>query len=273
MAPETPRAVSSRLLTMKFMQRAVASENSSPDSETHSSKKRKTGHSPAAGRLDLNIDQAAIKAALDAQETKRQEALEKHVGADTHWVLDNPFAGLKAASQTKAPLNVVYVGYGDMDSSNDSGDNEDVPRNGRTSTNSFKKAANQACRSLPYAKQESQKTSDNDSDSEYEDSDDTNTPAHGQKRKPSSDSPSRSRSRSRSRPTAESAKAKEFRDKRKKKEVKLSKPTSISSGGGISSGGSQFSPAGKAMTCYKCHQTGHKAVGCPKRGQMAHIYD
>ncbi|SCN77233.1 uncharacterized protein FFB20_10798 [Fusarium fujikuroi] len=265
MAPETPRAVSSRLLTMKFMQRAVASENSSPDSETHSSKKRKTGHSPAAGRLDLNIDQAAIKAALDAQETKRQEALEKHVGADTHWVLDNPFAGLKAASQTKAPLNVVYVGYGDMDSSNDSGDNEDVPRNGRTSTNSFKKAANQ--------KQESQKTSDNDSDSEYEDSDDTNTPAHGQKRKPSSDSPSRSRSRSRSRPTAESAKAKEFRDKRKKKEVKLSKPTSISSGGGISSGGSQFSPAGKAMTCYKCHQTGHKAVGCPKRGQMAHIYD
>ncbi|KLO90045.1 Uncharacterized protein LW94_1885 [Fusarium fujikuroi] len=160
MAPETPRAVSSRLLTMKFMQRAVASENSSPDSETHSSKKRKTGHSPAAGRLDLNIDQAAIKAALDAQETKRQEALEKHVGADTHWVLDNPFAGLKAASQTKAPLNVVYVGYGDMDSSNDSGDNEDVPRNGRTSTNSFKKAANQACRSLPYAVIDRTKTAD-----------------------------------------------------------------------------------------------------------------
>ncbi|KAF4955013.1 hypothetical protein FGADI_4852 [Fusarium gaditjirri] len=251
MAPETPRAVSSRLLTMKFMQRAVASENSSPDSETQSSKKRKTGHSPAAGRLDLNIDQAAIKAALDAQETKRQEALEKHAGADTHWVLDNPLAGLKAASHTKAPLNVVYVGYGDMDSSNDSGDNEDVPRNAQ-----------------------SQKTSDNYSDSEDENSDDANTPAHGQKRKPSSDSPSRPRSRSRSRPTAESAKAKEFRDKRKKKEVKLSKPTSISSGGGVSSGGgSQFSPAGKTMTCYKCHQTGHKAVDCPKRGQMAHMYD
>ncbi|KAM0507257.1 hypothetical protein ACHAP8_000884 [Fusarium lateritium] len=109
MAPETPRAVSSRLLTMKFMQRAVASENSSPASETHSSKKRKTDHSSPAGRLDLNIDQAAIQAALDAQETKRQEALEKHVGADTRWVLNNAFAGPKATSQAKTPMNVVYA--------------------------------------------------------------------------------------------------------------------------------------------------------------------
>ena len=56
---------------MKFMQRAVASENSSPDSETHSSKKRKTGHSPAAGSLDLNNDQAATQAAIDDKATKR----------------------------------------------------------------------------------------------------------------------------------------------------------------------------------------------------------
>ncbi|KAM0412496.1 hypothetical protein ACHAPD_009159 [Fusarium lateritium] len=193
MAPETPRAVSSRLLTMKFMQRAVASENSSPASETHSSKKRKTDHSSPAGRLDLNIDQAAIQAALDAQETKRQEALEKH----------------------KQP----------------------------------------------------QKTPDDDEDSEDENSDDADTPSHGLKRKPSTDSPSRSRSRSRSGPSHENTKAKEFRDKRKKKEVKLSRPTSISGGGISSGGGSQFSSAGgKSMICYKCHQSGHKAVDCTKRG-------
>ena len=135
---------------MKFMQRAVASETSSPDSETHSSKKRKAGHSPAAGRLDLNIDQAAIKAAIDDQETKRQAALEKHVGADTRWVLDDTFAGTKTTSRTKPPLNIVYVGYGDIDSSNDSGDNEEAPTKGRTSTNSFKKAKNQASSSLQH---------------------------------------------------------------------------------------------------------------------------
>ncbi|KAM0346816.1 hypothetical protein ACHAPU_005156 [Fusarium lateritium] len=141
MAPETPRGVSSRLLTMKFMQRAVASENSSPASETNSAKKRKTAHSPAAGRLDLNIDQATIQAALDAQETTRQTALEQHVGADTRWVLNGNIASSKSTSQSKTPLNVVYVGYGDIDSSNESG--EDAA-SGRTSTNSFKKATNKA---------------------------------------------------------------------------------------------------------------------------------
>lgn len=259
MAPETPRGVSSKLLTMKFMQRAVASENSSPASETHSSKKRKTEHSPAAGRLDLKINQAAIQAALDAQETKRQEALEKHVGADTRWVLNDALVGSKAPNQVKTPMNVVYVGYGDIDSSNDSGDNEDAPAAGRTSTNSFKKANNQ--------KQEAQKASDDEEDSEDEDSDHADTPSQGRKRKPSTDSPSHSRSRSRSRPNPENNKAKEFRDKRKKKEVKLSRPTSISGGGISSGGGSQFSPAGgKSMTCYKCHQSGHKAIDCPKKG-------
>ncbi|RFN51009.1 transcription factor [Fusarium flagelliforme] len=244
MAPETPRGVSSKLLTMKFMQRAVASENSSPASETHSSKKRKTEHSPAAGRLDLNINQAAIQAALDAQETKRQEALEKHVGADTRWVLNDALVGSKAPNQVKTPMNVVYVGYGDIDSSNDSGDNEDAPAAGQT-----------------------QKASDDEEDSEDEDSDHADTPSHARKRKPSTDSPSHSRSRSRSRPNTESNKAKELRDKRKKKEVKLSRPTSISGGGISSGGGSQFSPAGgKSMTCYKCHQSGHKAVDCPKKG-------
>ncbi|KAF4470173.1 Zinc finger domain-containing CCHC-type [Fusarium albosuccineum] len=145
MAPETPRGVSSRLLTMKFMQRAVASGNSSPDPEAHSAKKRKLGHSPATGRIDVNIDEAAIKAALSDQEAKRQAALDKHVGGDTHWVLNNAWSGSKAASNSKQPLNVVYVGYGDIDSSNDSGDNEDAPARGRTSTGNYKSSKNQAC--------------------------------------------------------------------------------------------------------------------------------
>ncbi|KPM40657.1 hypothetical protein AK830_g5922 [Neonectria ditissima] len=282
MAPETPRGVSSRLLTMKFMQRAATSASSagSPESETHSAKKRKLGHSPSEGRISLSIDQATIKAALDDQEAKRQAALEQHVSADTHWVLKNSWTGSKAPGTIKAPLNVVYVGYGDIDSSNESGDNEDVPAIGRTSTRNFKSSKKEACESLDVQvtavqtltdslqNLNTQKPADESDGSSDADSNASNEPTPGRKRKPSSDSPhsqsarSRSRSRSQPRQSLESAKAKEFREKRKKKEVKLSKLTSISSGGG-----SQFSSTnGKSMTCYKCHQAGHKAADCPSSG-------
>lgn len=247
---------------MKFMQRAAASASSagSPESETHSAKKRKLGHSHPEGRVDLNIDQAAIKAALEDQESKRLAALDKHVGGDTRWVLKNSWAGPKAAGTAKAPLNIVYVGYGDIDSSNESGDNEDAPAQGRMSTRNFRKSSKTENEKRP------EDDSDDSSDDDESDASDENTP--GRKRKSSSDgrqsqSPSsRSRSRSRSRQSQEITKAKEFRDKRKKKEVKLSKITSISSGGG-----NQFSPSSnKTMTCYKCKQPGHRAVDCPGSG-------
>ncbi|CAM1505622.1 Fc.00g112590.m01.CDS01 [Cosmosporella sp. VM-42] len=249
---------------MKFMQRAAASATpaGSPDSESHSSKKRKLGHSPSEGRMSMNIDQAAIQAALDDQEAKRQAALEKHgVGADTHWVLNTAFSQTKPA---KAPMNIVYVGYGDIDTSDESGDNEDAPAIGRTSTKDYKKQPKRTT-----SKEESD-ASDDSSDSDSDDSDESSS---GRKRKPSSDSPNsrsdRSRSRSQSmsrRKSAESAKAKEFREKRKKKEVRLNKLTSISSSGGGSQYPAHPSPTSKSLTCYKCQQPGHKAVDCPKVG-------
>ncbi|KAG5935394.1 hypothetical protein E4U53_000441 [Claviceps sorghi] len=132
MAPETPKGVSSRLLTMKFMQRAVASASSagSPDSDGPSLKKRKVDRSPGPGRIDPNIDQALIQAALDDQEATRQAALEKHSAADTHWVLKMKIDEAQTQKQSR-PLNIVYVGYGEIDSDDN---NEDNPAKGRTST-------------------------------------------------------------------------------------------------------------------------------------------
>ncbi|KAJ6446344.1 Zinc finger domain-containing protein, CCHC-type [Purpureocillium lavendulum] len=260
MAPETPKGVSSRLLTMKFMQRAAASASSagSPDSEVPSSKKRKLEHSPAHGRINPNIDQALIQAALDQEEATRQAALEKHSSTDTHWVLDNSWAKTKSARAAKNPLNVVYVGYGDFDSANESGDNEDAADKGRTSTRPPPKAEKKGAE-----KEESGDDSDEDG-SEDQSSSDEDGPKRKRRNVQSGastpTSQARSRSQSRSRQSLESAKAKELRDKRKKKEVRLNQLTSISGGGGTMS-------SNKSMKCYTCQQVGHKASDCPQRPQ------
>jgi hypothetical protein len=132
MAPETPKGVSSRLLTMKFMQRAAASASSTPDSDAPSSKKRKLGKGD--DDYDLNINSESIQAAIDERDANRQAALQQHSSNDTHWVLDAKVAK-KAGKAEKKPMRVLYVGYGDFDSGDE---DEPKARPGRTSTKNYK---------------------------------------------------------------------------------------------------------------------------------------
>ncbi|MBE3047349.1 hypothetical protein IMZ48_33500, partial [Candidatus Bathyarchaeota archaeon] len=84
MAPSTPKpsAVSSRLLSMKFMQRAAA--DTPPSSVESSSKRRKTVHgSPAPSPADDRFSQAAVRAALEETEAERTAAAERRA-AEMH---------------------------------------------------------------------------------------------------------------------------------------------------------------------------------------------
>ncbi|KKP05214.1 hypothetical protein THAR02_02666 [Trichoderma harzianum] len=223
MTSETPKGVSSRLLTMKFMQRAVASASSSPqqsDDSSQNSKKRKLRHSvttAAEERVSALIDQASIKAALEDQEAKRQAALAQHTATGAHWVLNTKLDKLNAGRPSEPSLNVVYK---------------------------------------PSASKDERP--DEESSSHDEDDDDDSAPKRKNRRLDTGDSSSRSQSRSRPRFSDESKKAKDFREKRKKKDVRLNNISSISAGGG-GGGGSQAS-----MNCYVCKQPGHKAANCPK---------
>lgn len=256
---------------MKFMQRAAASATSTPDSESDapSSKKRKLGHRSKDDEYDLNIDQATIQAAIDDREAKRQAALERHGGNDTYWVLNT---SLEKPGQLEEPRKIVYVGYGDLDPSDD--ESETNAKIGRTSTKDYKKAKTVCLPQLgrtrlsanPPQKPGEQEESQSEDESEDEDDEDEDSP--GRQSRSNGDTPSskqsRSRSQSRSRPSAESLKAKEFRDKRKKKDVHVNKLTSISSAG-ASQFGSSASQSKGPMICHKCQQQGHKAMDCPQR--------
>lgn len=77
-----------------------------------------------------------MRAALDEQEAKRRTALEQHASADTHWVLNSAIDISKLSKTIKRPLNVVYVGYGELDSGAEADGREETPQTGRTSVNS-----------------------------------------------------------------------------------------------------------------------------------------
>lgn len=135
----TPKTMSSRLMTMKFMQRgaaaaAAASAAASPstpktEDEGSASKRRKTQHAtPGTPTAPLFDDYQAIRAALDEEERKRLVAVEKRAAelGDAHWVLDGARArATNKVSASRAPLKIVQVGYAQIDYSGTRDDDDE----------------------------------------------------------------------------------------------------------------------------------------------------
>ncbi|KAH7413934.1 hypothetical protein DE146DRAFT_627034 [Phaeosphaeria sp. MPI-PUGE-AT-0046c] len=129
MASNTPKTMSSRLMTMKFMQRsahkATASTPSTPDGPP--SKKARLSNGKSAPGAPGTSDHEILQSALAAEEKKRQEALDKaaqHAG-ETKWVLSytDPFAGKRPES-----LQVRQAGYAEIDAADESDEDEEEVR-------------------------------------------------------------------------------------------------------------------------------------------------
>ena len=116
-----PKSMSSRLLTMKFMQRAAASTpiSSSPTPDEPSPKRqKKNSDAPIKPRMNVDplADQRAVQAALDAEEAKRQVALDKQAAdaGDTRWVLSYEDQE-KSALVANGGLRIIQAGYANLD--------------------------------------------------------------------------------------------------------------------------------------------------------------
>ncbi|KAK6079969.1 zinc knuckle [Seiridium cupressi] len=287
-AQTTPKGMSSRLLTMKFMQRAAAStppasDASTPKSDESSSKRRKISHSHSQkGDIDQLVDRQAIQAAIDVGERKREEALVKHAAelGDARWVLNVKNVST-TGTKVQKPLQVVQVGYAQIDSPDTSEGLSDSAEDLLDRTQPIRRSMYGL---TPLQITEASDSSEDDDDaSDDSDSSDTRSSVNeggSGSRTPSSNQtgPNHNTGFAHKR-SAEKARAKEFADKRRKKEIKLNPKSpgglsSLSSGGGLSSlssGGRpmQRQPGAFSFSCHKCGEVGHKAVDCKKPKQRS----
>ncbi|KAI0480516.1 hypothetical protein GGR56DRAFT_626404 [Xylariaceae sp. FL0804] len=117
----TPKGVSTRLLNMKFMQRAANSPSSAPSTPTsdeRTSKRRKHTHTPTAQHdIDALVNKSAVEAAIAEEERVREEALLRHAAnlGDARWVLDIPEKSTMREGALQPPLDVVQVGFAQID--------------------------------------------------------------------------------------------------------------------------------------------------------------
>ncbi|KAF1918623.1 hypothetical protein BDU57DRAFT_511324 [Ampelomyces quisqualis] len=129
MASNTPKTMSSRLMTMKFMQRsahkATASSPSTPNGPP--AKKARLSNGQSAPGTPGTPDHEILQSALAAEEKRRQEALDKaaqHTG-ETKWVLSftDPLAGSRQES-----LQVKQAGFAEIDAVDESEEEEEAVR-------------------------------------------------------------------------------------------------------------------------------------------------
>lgn len=137
------KTMSSRLLTMKFMQRAAATaasketpQTSSPEGSTTSTPKRPrlssegVSQSPGAAQ---SSDLEAISAALAAEEEKRREAIARQAAdaGETEWVLD--YSGAEDTANEYATQPLVLAAES-LDA-----DDDDLVHGGRQAYGNFKR--------------------------------------------------------------------------------------------------------------------------------------
>ncbi|KAK5166444.1 uncharacterized protein LTR77_007987 [Saxophila tyrrhenica] len=259
------KEMSSRLATMKFMQRSTGSP-SSPRTPDQPSGKRQRMSNGSYNSTPASTDAQRVEEAIATEERKRAEIAEREAAGrgETKWYLS--FKEPPVSQQSESPLRIVSAGYSALDaagrerSSEDEGEEDSVRRQmqGRRSFGKFNRKLEKQQKS--YDAESSSSSESEDEDEEESDEDDPTGSAAmiAQSRREAGD---KARAERKAKRKAEQEEAEVMAGERRKKQIKLnSNPQSISSGGGkLRAGGGNTDQA-----CFKCGQKGHLKRDCPQ---------
>ena len=261
-----PKMMSSRLLTMKFMQRASNSPSSAPStpSEPPSKKQRLSNGSQlspynSSAASTPKSDAQTVEDALASEERKRSEAIEREAAdrGESKWYLSYKEP---QAPAVESPLRIVSAGYSALDASGNNRSSEEEnegskpPVVGRRSFGNFNRTAADG--------KDDEDFSDSSASSESGDGDDDEDDPTGakalikQSRKEAGD---KARAERKAKRKAEKTESLRLAEDRRKKKVKLNQLDSISG-----AGGSKTTSYERNMVCHQCGEKGHPKAKCPQ---------
>jgi hypothetical protein len=246
MSGNTPKTMSSRLMTMKFMQRSaaknVASAPATPNGPASKKVRLSNGGSAAA-------DQQILQSALAEEAKKQQEALDKaaQYTGETKWVLSytDPLEGKRGDA-----LNVRQAGFAELDAEDDSEEDDEPAQPIRKQYGGgVKKQAEKPA----FEKADGSDDESDSSDEELDSDDPTAELIRETKREMSSKKRESRKSMGDETPKRAARPIDE--------DANLDRLTSLSGG---------RKPAGRDMSnmeCFKCGQKGHAKADCPNSGR------
>lgn len=123
---------STRLLGMKFMQRAAASGNQSSAPSTpdgRPAKRARLSNGTGTPSTPGLSDQQRLQAAQAEEELQRSAVMARLAAeaGETHWVLN-----VKEPRAKDAPMNIIQAGFADLDSVDDESSDSEDANNGAT---------------------------------------------------------------------------------------------------------------------------------------------
>ncbi|KAI9676007.1 MAG: hypothetical protein M1817_000750 [Caeruleum heppii] len=255
-----PKTMSSRLMTMKFMQRAAASSPSpsEPEPDEHSTKRRKVGLDTPPQKSTSELGD--IQFALRAEEAKRAHHLERLAAeaGETRWVFSFKDAAEGQDRPRNGTLQVVSAGFASIDvpARHVSDNPEDGHDTSRTRSSGRKVFGN-----LKGSRKENHEdSSDADGSETSGDDEEGGGGADDLIRATQKEAGRRAKAERKVQRKAAQAEAAQLAEKRRSKQVKLSSLKSISGAGGGGGGGSGDK---SNMVCYICNVKGHMARECP----------